>query len=122
MQQFSLQTQLEKRSYETLLQERKDIFNLLANMKYLLNFEMIREEELRWLLLQERLYQCCVGYEEICDNFFYAKFYNQQELLDEGIPDKYLNPKKRYVSFFFSFLYEYLYVCMLLMRVCLCAV
>ncbi len=61
IQSFQLHKQYEKRSYETLLEDQKQMNSMLVNMKALLEFEKIREEELRWTLLHDRIYHCAVG-------------------------------------------------------------
>ena len=71
---------------------------MYVNMEYLLvNYEKGKEESLRWSLLHDRLHQCSMGNDEICQNLFYSSYYNDKELDDEGIPGIYLNPKKRFV-------------------------
>jgi hypothetical protein len=85
------------KSSAALVKERSDILNALVTMEFLLGLELDRERELHWILLHERLDSCAQGYVEVCNDLFASQFYNDRELLDEGIPGIYLNPKKRFV-------------------------
>lgn len=73
----------EKRSHDALVAERQEVLGYLANMKYFLQKEGIKEEILRFTLIREREYACGDGFDSHCD-YFHSEYLNDQELADYG--------------------------------------
>jgi hypothetical protein len=98
LMRFRNHKSLQQKSYDSLVEERKALLQLLTRMKFLLHDESHRENLLRWQLLRERENHCASGYPESC-NYFFSEFVYEDELLYEGYPFVFspANKKKRIV-------------------------
>jgi hypothetical protein len=97
LHRFKQRKQAEARSYDDLVHERREIYHLLLQQEYFLQYkEQAPETLLRWKLLRHREHHCAVGNTESCD-FFYSGYHNEDELKGEGFPLQVLLPGKRFL-------------------------
>lgn len=83
-----------KRTLDGLKDEKHELIQLLGRMKYLLSLEKVKEDKQRFSLIRERQGRCASGDDESCD-FFRAGYFDEDELIHDGFPIQYANPRKR---------------------------
>ncbi|KAJ1417332.1 hypothetical protein B484DRAFT_422032 [Ochromonadaceae sp. CCMP2298] len=80
---------------QTLTLERELVDKMQFRMKFLLSRERVREQKLRFKLVREREARCAGGDELACQ-YFYGAFFEADELIHEGFPLEYANPRVRF--------------------------
>lgn len=99
--EFELQYQQKKRArakeYLKAKEDLEKIKRMIWTMGGLIEREERVERKLRFKLIRERQNQCALGVEEMC-HLFASTFLTQNELMEEGIPDVFQHPKKRFIT------------------------
>ncbi len=67
---------------------------LKLKLKYFINREKSFETRQRFRLIRERQNRCAMGFDSACD-YFREGWLDEDELVHDGFPIEYLNPKTR---------------------------
>ena len=94
MHALEIKKKKEEKSHFEMKKDKNEILSILMQMKIWHGREIVDEEKWRWKLIREREARCASGFLDSC-NFFSTGWMNDDELLRDGYPVEYANPRTR---------------------------